>query len=294
MNAGAAEARIAIVDPAAPRRRRRLKVWQFLSLLVVALLLVWTLVPLFMALMWSLVDPDNPWSPPAVLPPSLSLAQWIFVFKFSNVVSAVGTSFALAPVVTLLSFVLSLPTAYALARNDFAGKEALKLLVLLPIVLPGMVIGMFLSRVFLSWGLSQTFLGLVLGHTLLSMPFMLRILTTALETIPQDIIDAARNLGAGRRALVTDILVPMVIPGLIAGSIFTFINSLEEFSLTFVIGTPTFQTIPTVLFDYLGHHFIRTNAAVVSIILLVPSVVLLFLTERFLKAEYLSSAFGKF
>lgn len=275
-------------------RRRRLRVWQFMSLLILALLIVWTAVPLFMAVMWSLVDPENPWSPPAVLPPSLSLAQWEYVFQYSNIVGAVGTSFLLAPIVTVVSFVLALPTAYALARYDFWGKEALKLLILLPIVMPGMVIAMFLSRVFYGFGLAQTFVGLVIGHTLLSMPYMLRILATAIESIPQDVIDAARNLGAGRIALVRDILVPMVLPGLIAGSIFTFINSLEEFSLTFVIGTPTFQTIPTVLFDYLGYHFIRTNAAVVSIILLVPSVVLLFITERFLKAEYLSSAFGKF
>jgi putative spermidine/putrescine transport system permease protein len=277
-----------------PERRRRLRVWQFMSLLILALLIVWTAVPLFMAVMWSLVDPDNPWSPPAVLPPSLSLAQWEYVFEYSNIVLAVTTSFILAPVVTIVSFLLSLPTAYALARYQFWGKEALKLLILLPIVMPGMVIAMFLSRVFYGFGLAQTFVGLVIGHTLLSMPYMLRILTTAIESIPQDLLDAARNLGAGRLALVRHILIPMVMPGLIAGSIFTFINSLEEFSLTYVIGTPTFQTIPTVLFDYLGYHFIRTNAAVVSIILLVPSVVLLFITERFLKAEYLSSAFGKF
>jgi putative spermidine/putrescine transport system permease protein len=284
----------AVLELPRPLRRRRLRVWQFMSLLILALLIIWTAVPLFMAVMWSLVDPDNPWSPPAVLPPSLSLAQWEYVFQYSNIVGAVGTSFLLAPIVTLASFILALPTAYAIARYNFWGKEALKLLILLPIVMPGMVIAMFLSRVFVGFGLAQTFIGLVIGHTLLSMPYMLRILATAIESIPQDVIDAARNLGAGRIALVVDILIPMVMPGLIAGSIFTFINSLEEFSLTFVIGTPTFQTIPTVLFDYLGYHFIRTNAAVVSIILLVPSVVLLFITERFLKAEYLSSAFGKF
>jgi putative spermidine/putrescine transport system permease protein len=276
------------------QRRRRLAVWQFMGLLILALLIVWTAVPLFMAVMWSLVDPDNPWSPPAVLPPSLSLAQWEYVFEYSNIVRAVITSFVLAPVVTIVSFILSLPTAYALARYEFRGKESIKLLILLPIVMPGMVIAMFLSRVFFGIGLAQTFAGLVIGHTLLSMPYMLRILTTAIESIPQDVIDAARNLGAGRIDLVRHVLIPMVMPGLIAGSIFTFINSLEEFPLTFVIGTPTFQTIPTVLFDYLGYHFIRTNAAVVSIILLVPSIVLLFITERFLKAEYLSSAFGKF
>src|SRR5690606_29006808 len=80
------------------RRRRRLAVWQFMSLLILALLIVWTAVPLFMAVMWSLVDPDNPWSPPAVLPPSLSLAQWQYVFEYSSIVRAVITSFVLAPV----------------------------------------------------------------------------------------------------------------------------------------------------------------------------------------------------
>ena len=228
-----------------------------------------------------------------MLPPSFSLAQWEYVFTFSEIGKAMATSFILAPVVTILSFILSLPTAYAIGRLSFRGKEALRLLILLPIVLPAMVIAMFLSRTFQTFGLAQTFVGLVLGHTLLSMPYMLRILATAFEAIPQDIIDAAKNLGAGRLELVRHVLVPMVLPGLMAGSVFTFITSLEEFNLTFVIGTPTFQTIPTVLFDYLGYHFVRTNAAVVSIILMVPSIALLLIAERYLKTEYLSSAFGK-
>lgn len=273
--------------------RRRLRVSHFIGLLIVALLLAWTAVPLFMAVMWSLVDPDNPWSPPAVLPPSFSLAQWEYVFRYSEITRAILTSFALAPIVTLISFLIALPTAFALGRYTFRGKEVLKIVILLPVILPAMVIAMFLSRVFYSFGLAQSFLGLVIAHTLLSMPYMLRILATAFEAIPQDVIDAARNLGAHRLALVRHILVPMMMPGLFAGAVFTFITSLEEFNLTFVIGTPTFQTIPTVLFDYLGYHFVRTNAAVVSIILMVPSFALLFIAERYLKTEYLSSAFGK-
>jgi len=265
----------------------------FLSALTVALLLLWTGVPLLMAVLWSLVDPDNPWSHPDFLPPSLSLAQWQHVFEYSSIDRAVVTSFTIAPLATILSFVLSMPTAYALGRLKFPGRELIRLLILLPIVLPGMVVALFLSRVFDLFGLSQTLVGLVIGHTLLAMPFMLRILSTAFEAIPQDVIDAARNLGAGRFALLRHVLTPMVLPGLFAGAIFTFITSLEEFNLTFVIGTPSYETIPTVLFGYLGYHFIRTNAAVVSIILMVPSVVLLFLAERYLKTDYLSSAFGK-
>ena len=81
----------------APRRRRRPSFRQFIALLIIMLLTVWTAVPLFMAVMWSLVNPDDPWSPPAVLPPSLSLAQWEYVFTYSEIVKAVTTSFILAP-----------------------------------------------------------------------------------------------------------------------------------------------------------------------------------------------------
>ena len=112
-------------------RRSRLSFGQFLALLIIALLVIWTAVPLFMAVMWSLVNPDDPWSPPAVLPPSLSLAQWEYVFTYSEIAKAVTTSFLLAPIVTLLSFVLALPTAYAIGRFSFPGKEALRILILL-------------------------------------------------------------------------------------------------------------------------------------------------------------------
>lgn len=85
----------------------------------------------------------------------------------------------------------------------------------------------------------------------------------------------------------------MIRPGLLAGAIFAFITSLEEFNLTFVIGTPTYETIPTVLYSFLGYNFIRTNASVVALVLMIPNIVILFLVERFIKSDYLSSALGK-
>src|SRR5262249_12298240 len=125
-------------------RAQRLSLRRFLALLVVGLLIVWTAVPLFMAGWWWRVEPGGARAPPAVLPPSLSLAQWEYVFTYSEIVKAVATSFLLAPTVTVLSFILALPTAYALGRFSFPGKEALRILILLPIVMPPMVIAMFL------------------------------------------------------------------------------------------------------------------------------------------------------
>jgi putative spermidine/putrescine transport system permease protein len=284
------------IEAAAPRRRSRQprpSLAAFLSLLAFALLVLWTGVPLAMAVLWSLVDPENPWSFPAVLPPSLSLHSWRYVLGSTDIGSAVLTSFTLAAVVTLSSFLLGLPTAWALARRSFAGREAVKVLVLLPILMPGMVIALFLGRILGTLELTQTFAGLVLGHTLLAMPFMIRILTTTFEAIPGEILDAADNLGAGAVLKFGAVILPLAVPGIAAGSIFAFITSLEEFNLTYVVGTPTYQTIPTVLFGTLGYHFVRTNAAVISLILLAPSVVLLLIAERWLKAEYLASAFGR-
>jgi putative spermidine/putrescine transport system permease protein len=250
-------------------------------------------IPILMAVAWSLVDPDNPWTYPNALPPSLSLAQWRYVFTYTDIVRAIVTSYQLATVATIVAFALSLPTAYAIGRFDFRGKEAIRILLLLPLVLPGLVVALFLSRVFGFLGLAQTFPGLVLGHALLGLPYMARLLSTSFEAIPRDISDAASNLGASELRKFREVYLPMVLPGIFAGAILTFVASLEEFALTYVIGTPDYQTIPTILFSFLGQHFLRTNAAVVALILLIPNIVLLFIADRALRADFVASAYGK-
>ena len=273
--------------------KRRKKVLVIITAFFIIVQLLWVFVPVIFAVLWSLVDPDHPWSYPDAFPKVLSLAQWKYVFEYTNILRALGTSYSIAPLATLLAFVLSLPTAYALGRKEFLGKQVVSNLILLPIILPGMVVALFLSRVFSILGLSQKFIGLVIGHCLMGMPFMLKILTTSFACIPQDVIDAAENLGADTFAKIRHVFIPMVLPGLFAGTIFTFITSLEEFNLTFVIGTPSFETVPTILYSFLGYHFIRTNAAVVSLLLMVPNIIMLLVAERMMKTDYLSASLGK-
>ena len=250
-------------------------------------------VPILMAVAWSLVDPDHPWSYPDMFPTSVSLYQWEYVFRVTGIVPAIATSYVLATAATILAFVIALPMAYAMGRWAFRGKELIRILMLLPLVMPGMVVALFLSRVFAAFGLAQTFHGLVLAHTLLGLPFMARLLSTSFEAIPREVSDAASNLGASEFAKLRTIYLPMVRPGIFAGAILTFIASLEEFSLTYVIGTPDYQTIPTILFGFLGQRLVRTQASVVSLILLVPSLVLLFAADRMLKRDYVSTGFSK-
>jgi putative spermidine/putrescine transport system permease protein len=262
-----------------------------LAVIVIALLVVG--VPILMAVAWSLVDPAYPWSYPDMFPPSLSLYQWDYVFRVTGIVPAIVTSYLLATAATILAFFIALPMAYAMGRWTFRGKELIRILMLLPLVIPGMVVALFLSRVFAFFGLAQTFQGLVLAHTLLGLPFMARLLSTSFEAIPREVSDAASNLGASELAKLRSIYLPMVRPGIFAGAILTFIASLEEFSLTYVIGTPDYQTIPTILFGFLGQRLVRTQASVVSLILLVPSLILLYGADRLLKGNSVSTGLSK-
>ncbi|MFA6682114.1 MAG: ABC transporter permease [Sphaerochaeta sp.] len=275
------------------KKRRKKRFYLMITLFFVIVQLLWVGIPILMAIMWSLVNPKDAWSYPNLFPPSFSLDQWRYVFNYTNIARALKTSYSIAPLAVILSFLLSLPTSYVLGRKNIPGKKVFMLVVLLPMIMPGMVVALFLSRVFNMMGLSQTFFGLVLAHTLMSMPYMIRVMTTSFAAIPQDVIDAAENLGAGTFVKIKDIFLPMIRPGLIAGMIFAFTTSIEEFNLTFIIGTPTFETIPTILYSFMGYNFIRTNASVVSLLMMTPNIIMLFIVERFLKSDYLSASLGK-
>jgi len=275
------------------RRRGKVGRWAlavfFFGMSVVALI-----VPLVLGALWSLVDPENGWFWPAIIPPSLSLANWKTVFSLPEIGSAFVYSFTIAPIVTVLCAALALPTGYALGRRRIPLRRTLELLILAPLILPGVVIATGLGSILFRIGLARTVLGVVLVQTVVLLPFMVRILTATFEGLPQDLIDAARNLGAGSWPLTRHVLIPLVMPGLFAGSLFTFIGSLEEFVLTFIVGVPKIVTLPILLWGYLGgRQSIFTYAAVVMMVLLGPTILVMFVAERSLKQEYLAAGFGK-
>ncbi|HEY2112465.1 MAG TPA: ABC transporter permease subunit [Dongiaceae bacterium] len=252
------------------------------------------LFPIATAVLWSLVDPEVGWFPPHVLPASLSLANWRDMLAVPEMGQALGRSLLIAAIVTLLSAGLGLPTGYALGRGRFRGRRAIEVMVLTPLMMPGIVLAIGLGGLFMRLGLGQTFAGVVLVQTVVVLPLAIRIIAATAQSIPADLIDAATNLGAGPLALVRHILAPLLLPGLVASALLSFIASLEEFLLSFVVGMPTIQTLPMLLWAYLGgRSAILSYAAVVTVALLIPTLLVLVVVERFLKQEYLAAGFGK-
>ena len=156
-----------------------------------------------------------------------------------------------------------------------------------------MIIALFFSRMLLDLNINNPFIGIVIGHVVLTLPYAIRILSAGFSSVPQDLIDASRDLGASKFTVFKGVYMPMLKPSFLASIIFCLVKSIEEFAIAFVIGSPDFITVPTILYSFLGYSFIRPNAAVVSIILLVPNIILMMIIEKLLKGNYLSQSTGK-
>ncbi|WP_137133278.1 ABC transporter permease [Rhizobium sp. FKY42] len=257
---------------------------QLLILLALAVFFVALVLPFCMAVLWSLVDPSTPWAYPAVLPPVLSLRRWVEIWTTSALPQAMYNSYTLAACVSILTLLLAMPTAYAFGRMEFPGKAVAQMLTLVPLILPGFVSAIFFSALLIELGLYSRFLGILIGHTVGLLPYAIRLLSVSFSMVRQDLIDAARDLGASRMVVFRTAYLPVLKPGLLAALIIVFILSIEEFAISYIVGAPDFTTVPTILYSYLGYNFIRPNAAAVSLILVVPNVLLMLIAERLLKS----------
>lgn len=262
--------------------------------LLIAISIVWLLIPFAMATLWSLVDPSQTWTADRLLPPAMSFYRWTDMWQNSSLKSALGTSYTLAPAAAVLSLLMALPTSFALGRIPFPGRELAKMLCLLPLVVPSFITAIFFSSLLFKLGITTWRLGaIIFAHAVLFLPYGIRILTVSFEQVRQDHIDAARDLGASHWARFTAAYLPALRPGIFATLLIIFIQSIEEFAIAFIVGSPDVVTIPTLLYSALGQDFVRPNAAVLSLILVVPNVLLMLILERLLKSANPSLASGK-
>jgi putative spermidine/putrescine transport system permease protein len=270
---------------ARPPRRRPLRPVNLLLLAVLSVIfLLWLVLPFGLAVTWSLVDPATGWEYPDVLPPSLTVARWSEVWTTTALPQALRNSYLLAPCAAVITLILAMPTAYCFARYDFPGKGIAQVLTLLPLVVPGFVLAIFFSSLIFNLGIYSRFLSILIAHCVLFLPYAIRIMTVSFEMVNQDLIDAARDLGASPFERFRVAFFPVLAPGILASLIIVFTQSIEEFAIAFIVGAPNFVTIPSILYSYLGYNFVRPNAAVVSLVLVVPNVLLLLVLERLLKS----------
>ncbi|KRB60566.1 ABC transporter permease [Rhizobium sp. Root708] len=175
--------------------------------------------------------------------------RWYFsAWKEFQLSSVVLVTFEIVFTVVIISGILGVTTAYALARRDFPGKRLVVLLFLLPLLIPPLTYGIPLATVLYQLGLGGTFWGVVLINIVPSLPFVVLVMIPFIEQIDPRIEAAARVFGAGTTSLFVRILLPLLLPGMLAALLLVLVRTIAMFELTFLIAGPTTQTLVVSLY----------------------------------------------
>lgn len=215
-----------------------------------------------------------------LFPPSGYSLRWFRALSAHGpLLSALWLGVQIASVVTLLSLVIGVPAALALAKGRFSGRDALTNFFLAPLLLPTLITGLALLLFFTPLRLTATLPGLVLGHMTVTVPFVIRMMTTAFSTLPDDIEAAAATLGARPWRVVRRVTLPLATPGLIACACLSFLLSFDETVISLFLSGPRAATLPVEMVRYVEG---RTDplVAALSVVLIVATLIVVVIVER--------------
>lgn len=172
---------------------------------------------------------------------------------FSSGMDPLVLSFQLAIATTVLDVLLGVPAAYTLDRYDFPFSDRLRDITILPMAIPGIVLGIAIVR---TWGvptfgvdLSGTVYLLLIAHVIFTVPFMIQTTTAALQSIDYRALEeTAQSLGANWPQRFLFVIVPNIYNGIVSGAILTFALSMGEFNITLFVYNPTDKTLPIEMF----------------------------------------------
>lgn len=263
---------------------------------LIARIILWGLVllvvvPFAPVLIWSFTQK---WFWPNLLPEQWGVRAWEYIVSpYSQVGEAIITTVVLGLVVTFLTLIISLPAAKAIGQNEFRGKSVLEILLLAPYLVSPTAVAMGLYIIFIQLGLNATMFGVVLAMLISTTPMMVRMLTSVFESLDPSYEEQARSLGANSFKIVTKVIIPIITPGIVAGCLFTFLNTLNAFFYPYLIGSGKVMVLSVLLFNFMGKGgYDLPITSALSIILAIPGIIFLLFSEKMIKEEYFAMGFG--
>lgn len=214
------------------------------------------------------------------LPPEAYTLDWYGDFLSDGEWrAAFATSVQVAAAVTVLSVVLGTAAALGLRRVSAGVGASLLALFLAPLIVPVIVTAVAVYRSALDVQLNSTFLGVVLGHSLIALPFVIVNVGISLRGVERNWLKAAEGLGADPLTIFRTVTLPNILPGMLGGAIFAFVTSFDEITIAlFMTGAQT-KTLPVQIWEHISFEFtpvvaVAATLLIVLALLLIPGIAL--------------------
>lgn len=257
-------------------------------ILVVALFIV-IIGPMLTVVFWAFADQ---WRFPSLIPTKWGLSFWEETLTRADVTTAFPLSIGLALVVTFLSAVVCLPAAYAFARMNFPGRQGLLLSFLATNAFPRFGLYVSIAVVFYRLNLVGTIPGVILIQIVNTLLLMIWIPTSAFQGVDRSLEEAALDVGASRVRVFVQITLPLVLPALAAAILLTFVSTFYEAQGALIVGLPNVRTMAVLMYSIINSQVIVQYGAIISLILWMPSLLLLIFAQRFVRGGAISAGFG--
>lgn len=193
------------------------------------------------------------------------------------------TTLQVVGAVVLLSGVFGVPAAYALARREFPGKKLVLLLLFLPLLVPSVTYGIPLATVLYKVNLGGTLTGVILANLVPTVPFVVLTMIPFIEQIDPRVEAAARVFGAGTFKMFVYVLMPILMPGVLAALLLVLVRTIGMFELTFLVSGPSTQTLVVALYYAVFAAGVRAEQSIdaMAVLYMVTTLIWLVIALRF-------------
>ncbi|WP_214469989.1 ABC transporter permease [Mesorhizobium sp. dw_380] len=253
------------------------RILEGLGRLYVGLLLAFLYLPIIIMALMSFNA-----SPFYQLPFEWTTEWYASLWQNDQLISATWNSLEIAVITTIVSVVLGSAASLALYRYEFRGKKLLQALLFPPIAIPWLITGTAMLIFFFGVGIGRGLFAILLGHVALALPYVIVVVSARLQTFAPELEEAARSLGANQWQVTNRVALPWIMPGVIAGGLFAFAVSFDQFVVSYFLSTPGQTTLPVEIYAAIRKGFTPEINAV-STIIIVVSMALMLLTARFFK-----------
>lgn len=257
--------------------------------LLALILIIWFVFPLYILFKVSVSQPQDVLTqhPPFWIH-HFTWSHWTSILHWNRIASPLKMSLISATGVAIGCIILAAPAAYAISRLPRGLRYSIVLILLFTRMFPEVTIATPIAARFLSWGLSDTAIGLILAQMIRNLPFVAWILVGTFEVIPTDLEEASMVDGAGRIGTLIRIVFPLALPGIVVAAIFAWLDSWNDLLWAIYLLLTNF-TLPRLTYYYAsrGSFF---DVATFSVLITIPVFIITLFLQRYIRTGYLSGA----